>query len=146
MNVLTMRWEEINFHRAIWTVPHVKAKSNEELQIVLTAPVMQILETRKAHALGPWVFPARSKSGHVADPKFAWCRILRRACIENLRLHDLRRTLGSWQAAMGSSLPVIGKSLGHESIRATEIYARLNMNPVRASVDAPGKRCSWPAE
>jgi len=52
----------------------------------------------------------------------------------DLRLHDLRRTLGSWQAATGASLPIIGKSLGHSSIQATQIYARLNLDPVRASV------------
>ena len=52
----------------------------------------------------------------------------------DLRIHDLRRTLGSWQAATGASLPIIGKSLGHKSLAATQIYARLNLDPVRASV------------
>jgi integrase len=50
-------------------------------------------------------------------------------------MHDLRRTLGSWQAAAGASLPIIGKSLGHKSLRATQVYARLNLDPVRTSVN-----------
>lgn len=57
------------------------------------------------------------------------------ARIENLNIHDLRRTLGSWQAATGASLVVIGKSLGHRDQEATAIYARLNIEPVRASVE-----------
>ena len=50
-------------------------------------------------------------------------------------MHDLRRTLGSWQAATGSSLPIIGAMLGHESVATTAIYARLNLDPVRESVN-----------
>jgi integrase len=50
-------------------------------------------------------------------------------------MHDLRRTLGSWQAAGGTSLLIIGKSLGHRSESATRIYARLATDPVRESVE-----------
>lgn len=108
-----------------------------------------------------WVFPGVGKTGHLVEPKTAWKRILERArniereewlkanprktqkdfaefkpvpSFTDLRLHDLRRTLGSWQAATGASLPIIGKSLGHSSIQATQIYARLNLDPVRESV------------
>jgi len=52
----------------------------------------------------------------------------------DVRLHDLRRTLGSFQAAAGASAYIIGKSLGHKSQQATAIYARLDLDPVRASV------------
>lgn len=55
--------------------------------------------------------------------------------IPDLRIHDLRRTLGSWQAMTGASLPIIGKSLNHKSQQATAIYARLDLNPVRMSVE-----------
>ncbi|MFM0063032.1 tyrosine-type recombinase/integrase [Paraburkholderia aspalathi] len=57
------------------------------------------------------------------------------ARIPDLRIHDLRRTLGSWQAAAGASLAVIGKSLNHRTVTATAIYARLNLDPVRDSVN-----------
>jgi integrase len=51
-----------------------------------------------------------------------------------LRLHDLRRTLGSWQAATGANSYIIGKSLGHKSQQAIAVYARLNLDPVRDSM------------
>lgn len=57
------------------------------------------------------------------------------AGMRNLRIHDLRRTLGSWQAAQGASLSVIGHSLGHRQVSTTAIYARLNLGPVRESVE-----------
>lgn len=53
----------------------------------------------------------------------------------DLRLHDIRRTLGSYQAITGASLPIIGKTLGHKSQLSTAIYARLNLDPVRDSME-----------
>ena len=81
------------------------------------------------------MFEGSGASGHLADPKKAWMRILKEAGIENLRIHDLRRTLGSYQAATGANGYIIGKSLGHRSQQSTAIYARLNLDPVRESVN-----------
>jgi len=50
------------------------------------------------------------------------------------RIHDLRRTLGSWQAATGASLLMIGRTLAHKNVSTTAIYARLNLDPVRESM------------
>jgi len=52
----------------------------------------------------------------------------------DLRLHDLRRTFGSYQALTGASLPIIGRSLGHKSPQSTMIYARLNLDPIREAI------------
>jgi integrase len=81
------------------------------------------------------VFPGRGKTGHLVEPKTCWKRVLNRAGISDLRLHDLRRTLGSWQAIQGAGLPIVGKSLGQSSIHATAVYAHLVTDPVRASVN-----------
>jgi integrase len=52
----------------------------------------------------------------------------------DLRIHDLRRTMGSWQARTGASLIIIRKSLGHKSQQATAIYSRLDLDPVRQAM------------
>lgn len=57
------------------------------------------------------------------------------AKLEDLRIHDLRRTFGSFQAISGASSVIIGKSLNHKSQITTAIYARLDLDPVRASVE-----------
>jgi|TARA_R110000772_G_scaffold15094_4_gene43966 integrase len=54
----------------------------------------------------------------------------------DIRLHDIRRTFGSYQAIAGASLQVIGKSLGHKSQQSTQVYARLHNDPIRASVNS----------
>jgi site-specific recombinase XerD len=43
--------------------------------------------------------------------------------------------LGSYQAMTGASLPIIGKTLGHKNQATTQIYARLNTDPVRESIN-----------
>ena len=69
------------------------------------------------------------------EPKKGWKRVLGRAGIKNLRIHDLRRTFGSWQAITGASLSIIGKTLNHKTTSTTSIYAKLDLDPVRASVE-----------
>jgi hypothetical protein len=43
--------------------------------------------------------------------------------------------MGSWQAATGASLPMIGRTLAHQNVSTTAIYARLNLDPVRESME-----------
>lgn len=56
--------------------------------------------------------------------------------LDDIHIHDIRRTLGSYQAINGSSLQIIGRSLGHKSTQATQVYARLIIDPVRTSVQS----------
>lgn len=53
----------------------------------------------------------------------------------DIRLHDIRRTFGSYQAIAGASLQIIGKSLGHKSQHSTQVYSRLHNDPVKASIE-----------
>lgn len=133
-NVLEMRWEDINLGNAIWRVPD--SKNGEPYQVALTSISLEILTSRKLASTSEWVFPAESRTGHLQEPKKAWAKLLENAKIENLRIHDLRRTFGSFMAAQGASLQMIGKALGHKSQDATLIYARLNLDPVRQAVNA----------
>lgn len=133
-NVLAMRWENINFERCEWLIP--ETKNGESLRIHLTEKVLDILKSRlEEYGTGEWVFESIGKTGHLVEPKSGWKRILQRACIKDLRLHDLRRTLGSWQAATGANSYIIGRSLGHKNPQSTAIYARLSIDPVKDSVE-----------
>lgn len=133
-NVMAMRWADINFRDAIWRVPD--SKNGEPYQVALTSVALEILGERRKIEQGQWVFSAASKTGHIQEPKKVWAKLLDIAKIEDFRMHDLRRTFGSFMAAQGASLQMIGKALGHKSQDATLIYARLNLDPVREAVTA----------
>lgn len=133
-NVLEMSWNDINFENKIWRIE--KTKNGESQTIHLSNHAITILTKRLKTKTNNWVFPSHtSVSGHIEEPKKAWKRVIEKAEIKDLRIHDLRRTLGSWQAATGANSYIIGKSLGHKTQQATAIYARLNLDPVRDSVN-----------
>ena len=116
-----------------WEVPH--PKNRKPYIVALTPEAITILRRRqKIVGDSPWAFPSRGRSGHIVDPKIAWHKFLKRSGLTGLRIHDLRRTLGSFQAAQGSSMKIIGESLGHKSLASTQPYAKLNLDPIRASV------------
>lgn len=132
-NVLSMRWSDINMDRTEWRIPDTK--NGEPVIVQLSREAVETLQSRAIQKpTSEWVFPGAGKTGHMVSPKKGVGTILKAAKIEKLTIHDLRRTLGSWQAITGASLPIIGKSLGHKSIAATQIYARLSADPVRESV------------
>lgn len=133
-NLLSMNWKDINLHESVWRIPDTK--NGEPYSVALASTALEILQRRFSEKQSEWVFPAHSKSGHLEEPKKVWATLLEKANIENLRIHDLRRTFGSFMAAQGASLQMIGKALGHKSQDATLIYARLNLDPVRSAVNA----------
>ena len=132
-NALAMRWDQISFKEKTWRIP--ETKNGEPLTIPLNENVIDLLKDRLKNSQSEWVFEGEGKAGHLNDPKKAWKRLLKNADLNDLRMHDLRRTFGSWQAALGANGYIIGKSLGHKSQQATAIYARLNLDPVRESAD-----------
>lgn len=132
-NVLQMRWEHLDLDSAIWHIP--ETKNGEPHKVALSAQAVLILKERRLKSESEWVFEGNGKQGYFNDPKKAWARVIGRADITDLRIHDLRRTLGSWQAATGASGFIIGKTLGHKSPLSTQVYARLDLDPVRVSLE-----------
>jgi integrase len=132
-NVLSMNWNDINLDCGTWCIQ--ETKNGDPQTIPLSDEAINILKRIMASRTNDWVFPSTtSASGHVKEPKKVWKRVLKMAGIKDLRIHDLRRTLGSWLAATGANSFIIGKSLGHKTQSSTAIYARLNLDPVRESV------------
>ncbi len=132
--VAAMQWEDLNMEGSVWKIP--RPKNKKLTTIPLTLPALSILETRRVERTDdcPWVFPSRN-GGHLKDARKPWCKLLDDAGLEDLHLHDLRRSVGSWQARMGASLVVIGASLGHADLKSTQIYAHLQDNDVRDSMN-----------
>jgi integrase len=132
-NMLSMQWGDVNLERAEW---RLKTTKNDTPQTITLSPeAVAVLLSRAPGSSSPFVFPGSGKKGHLTEPKKGWQRVLSRAKLADVRIHDLRRTLGSWQAKRGTSLAIIGKSLNHKNQNTTAIYARLDLNPVRDSVN-----------
>lgn len=135
-NIFRLRWSDIDFHNNIMYLEHTK--NHESQRIPLTEQAIHLLKTMHDKYVNPqtdWIFPSdKSRSGHIEDADIFWHQLLKSANIKNLHLHDLRRTMASYQAILGSSMNIISKSLGHKSLQSTAVYARLNLTPVRDSM------------
>lgn len=149
--VAAMRWQDLDLQAGIWRVPGERAKNGDPIILPVAGPALTALLARNAEKESEvWVFPGGGRTGHITSPRKAWARLLARAEIDDLWLHDLRRTLGSWLAMSGVSLPAIGRALGHKDPRSTEVYARLQTEAVagvvRLAHDAMAAAAANPAE
>ncbi len=142
--LLTLRWADVSFERK--EIRLVRTKNDEVRFVPLSAPALQIMQTLpRAHG-SPWVFPSERNTGQpIKEPKWAWKRILERAGIENLTIHDLRRTVASWLISSGTPVEVIRVLLGHKDLQTTiGAYAHMTRRPVEdATGDMGGKIISF---
>ena len=142
--VLSMRWDELDKNYSVWSIPISKMKGKEAHTLPLPSQCIDILKRRatQKHPNG-FVFPAKtsaSKLGHIAEKtgeNSFWRRITKRAGLysedrdKNLTIHDLRRSLASWQINNDVDLYTVSKTLGHKSITTTQkIYAHLNSDKI----------------
>ena len=74
-NVLSMRWEDINFELGLWRIPITKNKESQTLP--LTNLALQVLVDRRDNnkESEEWVFPSDSACGHIVEPKKALVEI-----------------------------------------------------------------------
>ena len=81
----------------------------------------------------PWVIAGRLPGSHLTDLQCPWCRIRKRAGLEDVRIHDLRHSFASRALALGESLTMIGKLLGHMQAQTTARYAHLAPDSIQTS-------------
>jgi integrase len=136
-NVCSMRWDQIDLANSQWRIPDTK-RGEPQVVPLLPAALDALLAIRNK-AVDGWVFPARNRRNHdcphLTDPMPAWRRLLKRAGLKGLRIHDLRRTAGSYMAITGTSLQIIGRALGHTQVQTTAIYSRLTNQSVRSAME-----------
>ncbi len=132
--LLAAKWSDVDLDQRTWRMPMTKAGRSHLLPLPEAA--VAILEGLPSRGQSEWVFPSWGSTGHLKEVKSAWRRIRNRAGVPDVRPHDLRRTLGSWLAAAGYGLPMIGKALNHSSPASTAVYARLDLDPVRRMLEA----------
>jgi len=131
------RWKDLALKDALWRIPAESMKAGRSLELPLAPAAVAILRKRQERAApgGVWVFPGRS-NGHTAGPGTGWVRVLERAEIAGVTMHDLRRTHATYALEAGVAMPMIARTLGHTMPGGvTAIYARPTAPQVRAGVE-----------
>ena len=102
-------------------------------RVPLSPPAVEVLAALPRVSGNPWVIPGHKPATHLTNLDTPWHTIRKRAGLEDVRIHDLRHSFVLRALALGESLPMIGKLLGHSQIQTTARYARLECEAVRLS-------------
>jgi len=101
---------------------------------------MAILQTIPRQEANPYIFAGAKKGRHMVNITRPWFRVREQAGVPDVRLHDLRRTVGSWLAQAGNDLHLIGKVLNHSNLSTSAIYARFSQDVVHKAMDEHATR------
>jgi integrase len=136
--LLEATWENVDLDRRELRIP--KPKQGKPHVYPLSTRAMEVIAQLPRFAGNPYLIPGDKPGWHLVNISKPWDRVRRRAELRDVRLHDLRRSVGSWLAMSGHSLVEIGKVLGHSSPRTTQIYARLTDEVARAALESHSER------
>jgi integrase len=126
-----LRWEDVDLGERVIRVPEASTKARRKLDLPMTAPVHAMLVARRALGDAKFVFPANSKTGHLAEPKFA-LRQIEKACGVAVSVHDLRRTYIT--VAESCDVPTLAlKALVNHALRSdvTAGYVQMHVERLR---------------
>ena len=130
--ILSLRWQDVDLDaREI----HLADAKTGPRTVQLPPMAVRILQDLPRRADSPWVFPGRDPEQHLITVNHLWLEVRSRAGLEDVRLHDLRHSFASRALALGETLPVIGKLLGHSDIETTARYAHLARDSVHEAAE-----------
>ena len=130
--ILTLRWKDVDLDAGELNLADAKT-GPRAVQLPPTA--VRILQTLPRRIHSPWVFPGRDPKARLSTVNHLWLAVRARAGLEDVRLHDLRHSFASRALALGETLPVIGKLLGHSDIETTARYAHLARDSLHEAAD-----------
>ena len=139
--LLSARWEEVDLERA--EIRLAETKSGEAQVRLLPSPAVAILRDLPRFRESPFVFPSPTDpQTHRKDIKSQWEAIRKAAGLEDVTLHNLRRTAGSFMAQAGIPIQVIQHVLGHAHPGVTKVYARLASENEREALEVLARELS----
>lgn len=126
--VLGLKWSEVDFNDAVIRLSDSKTGPKK---VPLSPPVIDLLDKLPQVSGNPYVIAGKKPGAHLVGLKGPWRRVLTRAKIDDVRIHDMRHSFGSVGASSGMSLTILGALLHHSQPQTTQRYAHLSDNPVR---------------
>ncbi len=143
--LLRLKWKDIDFDSKELRIDgkltkngkvHIEPLSDDAIELIRSAPRFAdnpFLFPGREQSKGPLIKYSATKCRNTIDK--VWNRIRTQARLEDVQIHDLRRTSGAWLAQSGHSLHTIGHVLNQSNERVTQVYARLDQAHVRSAIE-----------
>ena len=130
--ILCLRWEDVALDDNELRLPDAKTGARV---VPLSPSAVKLLAGLPRMEGNPWVIPGRKPGAHMSNVDQAWQAVRAKAGLEDVRIHDLRHSFASRALALGESLSMIGKLLGHSQIETTARYAHLARDSVQEAAE-----------
>ena len=126
--IMTLRWNQIDFNRQVITLH--KSKNGERRSLPFVGTALALLQSRSKvrNLIDDRLFPpkARAKKAECLDLHAPWVKARKAAQLDDFHWHDLRHTAASYLAMSGVSLVEIAKILGHRTLHMVARYSHLS--------------------
>jgi integrase len=141
--VLNLRKDQLDFEAG--TIALAQTKAGRPQVVVMNAPARQVLNELLAinPEASPWVLPSARDAGRPLSKtaiENAWQRIRAAAQLPDVRLHDLRHTVGTYAGQSGANAFLVRDLLRHKDLSMTGRYVNRADDPVRTLSDQVGER------
>ena len=130
--VLAIRWEDVSFETGRVTLPTTKTGRRVH---DLPSPAVEVLAALPR--INAWAFTTGVDAAITyKTTRNVFARVVKAAGLEDVRLHDLRRTVMTNAAMTGVGTHVLRDLLGHKTTAMADRYVRAVGNPVRDAREA----------
>ena len=126
--IVTLRWEDVDLEAGELRLRDAKTGAR---QVALSPAAVRVLWTIPRVAVNSWVIAGRKPGTRLGNLNASWLVVRARAGLKDVRLHDLRHSFASRALALGESLTMIGKLLGHRKV--VTVGMRIAAHPPRRS-------------
>jgi len=124
--VRLLKWEHIDLENGTYTIVAENNKARKSMRYKMTQSQIDALPKTKIKE--GYVFTAfnnDTKALNEGTLRPHWLEIVKRAKIDNFRLHDLRHLIGGQLVSAGHSLEQIASVLGHTTTAVTQRYSKV---------------------
>jgi len=133
--ILNLKWEDIDFEER--TILIKKSKSGKPRKVPINSRLFEeLIKWKEENKNSHFLFTSSRTGKPFKTIRKSWESACKKAKIQKLRFHDLRRTFGSRLALAGVDLNRIKELLGHASIKTTEIYLHADSKDIHNAVEA----------
>ena len=130
--VLSLKWESVHLNDRYIHLPDTKTGEGAR---PLNQKAIDLLRSMTLREGNPYVFYGKVPGQPITAITTAWQTILKRAGIQDFRVHDLRHSFASFALKKGVPLVHISKLLGHRNIATTMRYAHLELEQLKESTN-----------
>ena len=131
--VVSIRWADVDFETGRLTLP--KTKTGRRLHDL---PAVALAILTALPRITDWVFTTGRSHIQYKTARDTFASVAKQARLEDVRLHDLRRTVMTNAASAGVGTHVLRDLLGHKTTAMADRYIRSVGNPVREAREQVG--------